>query len=115
MRGWDARCGSVLLTALALAFGVPLAGFSTRDWTLLMLIAAVPQGIGHTLLNWSLRFVPPSRVAVAILGEPIGAAILAWVYLREPMTWLQVTGGLLVLVGVGLTARKDEVEATSQL
>jgi drug/metabolite transporter (DMT)-like permease len=96
---------ALLLLGLALAAGTPVAGYSPRDWLLLALLAALPQGVGHTLINWSLRFFPAGVVAVAILGEPLGAILLAWLVLGEGVAPLQALGALLILGGVALAAR----------
>ncbi|MBM3461473.1 MAG: DMT family transporter [Armatimonadetes bacterium] len=96
---------AIFLTVLALATGTPMTGFTSTQWMWLALIAAIPQGIGHTMINWSLRYLSSAQVAVAILGEPVGAVILAWLVLGEAAALMQVVGGLLVLVGVGISSR----------
>ena len=64
-----------------------------------------PQLLGHTAYNWTLRYVSAAVVAVAILGEPVGASILAYFILDERLTLLQVAGGALVLLGIYLALR----------
>lgn len=91
---------AVILCVMALAAGSPLHGFSSRDWMLLVGIAALPQVVGHSLLNWALRYVSSTRVALAALGEPIGATALAWLVLHEPLLPLQGLGCALILMGV---------------
>lgn len=91
---------AVVLLAMALVAGTPLFGYSTRDWVLLALLALVPQGVGHTLLNRSLRHFPAGVVAVALLGEPVGAIALAWLALGEAVGLPQAIGAALILAGV---------------
>jgi drug/metabolite transporter (DMT)-like permease len=74
---------------------------------LLVGLAVVPQLIGHTAVNRSLGHVPAIVVSVAVLGEPIGATILAAIFLGEEPTLLQLAGGLIVLAGVALGVRGD--------
>jgi len=64
------------------------------------LLALIPQILGHTILNWALAYMSPTLVALAILGEPIGAALLAWVFLNEPVVWLQGLGAVCLLTGI---------------
>ena len=47
---------------------------------MLGLLALAPQLVGHSSLNWSLRFVPATLVAVAVLGEPVGATFWAFLF-----------------------------------
>lgn len=96
---------ALVLVAMALAAGTPLAGYSSRDWILLALLALVPQGLGHTLLNRSLRHFPAGVVAVALLGEPVGASALAWLALGESVGLPQAVGAALILAGVAWASK----------
>lgn len=95
------------LLVLALAARSPLTGFSAQTYVLLFLIAFVPQVVGHTSFNWALRHVSAALVAVTILGEPVGASILAYFLLDEPLTLARAVGGSLILTGVGITLRSE--------
>ena len=72
---------------------------------MLALLALVPQLIGHTSINWALKFFAPSFVAVLILIEPVGSTILAYFLLGEGITWIRALGGALILVGIYLSAK----------
>ncbi len=67
-------------------------------------MAVVPQIGGHTLYNWSLRFVSAPVVSVSLVGEPIGSSLLAWILLAETPSLVVAIGGLLALAGIFLTA-----------
>jgi drug/metabolite transporter (DMT)-like permease len=58
--------------------------------------------LGHTILNWALAYMSPTLVALAILGEPLGAALLAWIFLNESVGMLQGIGALGLLTGIVL-------------
>lgn len=92
-----------LLLAAGLT-GTPLGGYGTRTWVALGLLALVPQLVGHSLLNWSLRWLSAPFVAVAILGEPVIATLLAIPVLGETPRLLQAAGAALTLAGVALAA-----------
>jgi drug/metabolite transporter (DMT)-like permease len=98
------------LWAMALVAGAPLVGFTAREWGFLVAIAAVPQVIGHSILNWALRFLPSTQVALSILGEPVGASLLAWWLLGEPVGGAQALGCALILGGVGMSAAPGDIE-----
>jgi len=102
---------AVWLVAVALMSRSPLSGFTPRTYVLLFLIAFVPQVIGHTSFNWALRNVSAALVAVTILGEPVGASLLAYFLLNEALTTARILGGLLILVGVGVTLRAESASA----
>ncbi len=97
----------VLLICFALGSGNPLFGYSQKDYLLFLLLALVPQLIGHTTVNWALRFFSATLVAVLILGEPILATLLAYLFLSEPIGQNLFLGGTLVLLGIYLSAREE--------
>lgn len=79
--------------------------FSGRTFLFFALSALVPQSIGHTSLNWALRYFPATLVAVCTLLEPVGASLLAlWIF-SEPLTLGRIMGGAIVLVGILLSLR----------
>lgn len=78
---------------------------SLSGWLSVFGMALVPQLIGHTALNWSLRWFPAGVVSAATLLEPVFAGALAWLLLHEPLTALQIVGAAILLLGVGLTLR----------
>jgi len=88
----------LLVGATAAGRGAPLP--PSGDWLWLGLMAAGPQLLGHTSVNWALRRLPASAVAVAILGEPVGATLWAYLVLGERPGIVQGLGIVLVLVGI---------------
>ncbi len=91
---------ALFLIACSLAAGIPLSGFNRRTYLFLVLLAVVPQLIGHTTFNWSLKYLSSSVVAVLILGEPIGATLLARLILGESISCTGAVG--LVILGTGI-------------
>ncbi len=101
-----------LLLALWL-LGIPVLGYQPITYVWLILLALIPQLVGHSTYNWALRFLPAAIVAVMTLGEPIGSAILAYFFLHEAPTIGVVAGGVLILAGiyVAVRPRGKKVEA----
>nr|BAL56306.1 hypothetical conserved protein [uncultured Acetothermia bacterium]BAL60152.1 hypothetical conserved protein [Candidatus Acetothermum autotrophicum] len=98
---------ALVLIATALLLRQPLWGFPHETYLWLVLLALGPQLIGHTSFNWALKHLPASTVAVIILGEPVGSTVLAYFLLGEPVTVLKGLGGLLILVGIYLSSRRQ--------
>lgn len=101
---------ALLLLVAALAARQPLLGYSKWTYLFLFLLALGPQLLGHSSLNWALRYVSAATIAVIVLGEPVGAAILAYFILHEGLAALKVCGGLLILGGIYLAARAGVME-----
>ena len=100
--------GAVLLGGSALA-GLPLAPPSAAALGWLVLAALIPQLVGHLLLTWSLSRVRPTVTALAIIGEPAGAALLGFLILGETLGAWGILGCALTLaaVAVGAGGRKS--------
>jgi drug/metabolite transporter (DMT)-like permease len=75
-----------------------------------LMLALVPQLIGHTSFNWAVKWVTPTLVTLVILMEPIGATILGIIFFGEVPGWMVLVGAVILLSGVALavTGRKDE-------
>jgi drug/metabolite transporter (DMT)-like permease len=95
---------SLLIATWALR--IPLLGFQPITYLWLLLLALLPQLIGHSTYNWALRFLPAAIVAVTTLGEPIGSTALAYFILHERPTLVVVVGGALILAGIYITVRR---------
>lgn len=100
-----ATCALWLIVAVA---GVQASGFAVKSWAAIAGMALVAQIGGHTLYNWSLKHLPTSAVAVALLGEPIGSTLLAWRLFGEVPAPASLGGAALVLLGIYLAAAEKK-------
>lgn len=83
----------------------PLTGYKPVTYLWIVLLALVPQLIGHSTYNWALRYIPATLVATVNLGEPIGSSILAFLILGEVPGTLKIFGALFILLGIYLSSR----------
>lgn len=97
---WVYTAAALCLLVYASAAGQPLLGYPAADWWLFLGLAVVPTLLGHTLFNWSLRYVSAGTVSVSVLVEPLGATLLGWLILDEAPSALQLWGGALLLAGL---------------
>ena len=93
---------ALVLGGLAAAMRLPMTGYDPREWWLFVALAAIPTLLGHTVFNWALQHVPASVVSVSILGEPVGAVVLAMLVLGEVPAPIQIVAGAVILGGIGL-------------
>jgi drug/metabolite transporter (DMT)-like permease len=82
-----------------------VGGFDLGTWAAIVLVALVPQVIGHTAFNWALGHYRVVTVGIVSLGEPILATLLAVPVLGENPTLGVALGGPLVLAGVYVALR----------
>jgi drug/metabolite transporter (DMT)-like permease len=101
----------LLLTSVGLSLnageGIPFLTLPWPVYLLLLGMAVGPQLLGHTSLNWALRYLSATFVTIGLLGEPLGSALLAWALFGETFAQLQLFGFVLLLVGIVFAARSE--------
>ena len=95
---------AVALTVGCVLTGTPLAPYPPREYLLFLAIAVVPMIFGHTVYNWALKYLEAPIVSISLLGEPVGATILAFLVLNEAPAPLVLLGGVVTLLGIYVTA-----------
>lgn len=103
-----------MLAAANGCLGAPFWGYSARNWLLFLALAVVSTILGHGIFNALLHRVPPTAIAMTVVGEPVVGSLLATVLLHQPITPLEAVGGAVCLTGVGAylwrSARQSEDE-----
>lgn len=121
MIGRRVRARRSLATYIALVYGVamvtlivivlvarqPMFGFSLKAYGWMLALALGPQIVGHSTLNWALRYLSATFVSIVTLAEPIGSGILAYLLLGELVTWSTAAGGAMVLTGIYIASRAE--------
>ncbi|MED4026571.1 DMT family transporter [Priestia megaterium] len=92
--------GGLVLFVYNICTNVSLTQYDIKDWWIFLLLALIPNIFGHALFNWLLKYVGATTISMAILGEPIGAIILAYFLLGEMTTVSQLVGGMIVMISV---------------
>ena len=94
------------LGVIALARGISLGPQPPREMAIFAALAIGPMLIGHTGMNWALKFLPAYVVNLTVLGEPVGATLLGAFIpaIRQIPTVATLAGGAIVLAGVVIAA-----------
>lgn len=105
---------ALVLIVMVILSGIPLVPYSGLTWIWIILLALVPQLLGHSTFNYFLKSLSAAFVSIALLGEPIGTIILAFLLLREKPTLLEISGGVLILVGIFVASRANSQKQPKQ-
>jgi drug/metabolite transporter (DMT)-like permease len=97
---------AIVLALAMLITRTPITADDPSAYIWIILLALVPQLIGHTSFNWSVRRLPAVYATIPALGEPIGSTILAVWLLGETVAPLTLVGGALALGGIALMCLK---------
>lgn len=98
--GLATAVGALALFGAALVASVPIELASSESLVWVALAALVPQLVGHNLLTWALRHTTPTVVGISTIGEPVGATLLAWIWLGEGVSGLVAIGCVITLGAV---------------
>jgi drug/metabolite transporter (DMT)-like permease len=99
---------ALFLWIAVLALGLPVSGYSTQTFGAFWAMALVSQIIGHSSYNWALKWFSTGFIAVALLGEPIGSTIMAYLIFDEGLTWLKFIGGMFILSAIYIAATGEQ-------
>lgn len=116
-----ARLGSILFTSLVmmLAGGMTFVHFLSlrplavldQPWEvygLFLGLAVVSTVMPVFMISEGIRRLGASNTSIIASVGPVATIGLAWVFLQEPITWIQLAGTAVVLFGVWLVgSRKD--------
>lgn len=102
---------ALVLMAVMLVSGLPAIPQHPQTWLWLLLMALGPQILGHSSLNWALRYLSATYVTIATLAEPIGSTLLAWWLLGEQPSLWAVAGGALILAGIVVASQTERGDA----
>ena len=83
-------------------------GYPSMTYVWFLALAVIPQLIGHSTFNWSLRYLSAAFVSITILGESIGSTILAFFILGEVPPVIKIWGAVLILVGIMMASRIEQ-------
>lgn len=98
----------IFLFFIVLISGNPFFGFNRLSYLYLFLLGVVPQLIGHSGFNWALKYVKPVIIAITILGEPIGATILAFIIFNETLKGTQILGMFFIFIAIIVSFSKKK-------
>jgi drug/metabolite transporter (DMT)-like permease len=109
---------AVVLMVWTALLGLPLIPYPLAAYGVIALLALGPQLIGHSSINYALRHLSATYVAVVMLAEPVGSTILAALFLKEHPGLPQLGGAVLVLAGIAVASHAEQLrrvpgEATS--
>jgi drug/metabolite transporter (DMT)-like permease len=91
---------ALVLLPIALVAGETLWPHGAGGWLALAALALISHVGGQGLIAWALASVPPAFASVALLVQPVAAAVFAWLILGEAFGATQAVGGAIVLGGI---------------
>ncbi len=94
---------TVFLGLISLIAKSPFTGFGWYGWGTLLIQGIVCQLIAWLLISYSTKNMRATRVSLSLLSQAVLAALLAWYFLGEAITYQMILGGVIILIGIGIT------------
>lgn len=96
---------AIVLLSFTLLDKQSLFNYPPEAFGWFVLLALIPQLLGHSTFNWALRYISASYVAIALVGEPVAATLLAFIFLQEVPSMLKIFGAALIIAGIYIATR----------
>jgi drug/metabolite transporter (DMT)-like permease len=93
---------ALCLFPLPFLFKVSYLGYQGKVYLYVCLMALMSQIVGHTSLNWSMRWISPTVISLSLLFEPVIASLVGAIVFGEVPSINLLLGGLIILGGIGV-------------
>ncbi|MFP4975545.1 DMT family transporter [Paenibacillus sp. CN-4] len=105
--------GGIVLLIFSMLHGFSLTGYESSDWMYFLLLAIIPTIFGQYIFNRLLKSIGATTVSVGIIGEPVLAIMLAYLFLGETISVFQFVGGLITLLGMLMYFWRQSLQYTT--
>lgn len=102
---WSTVSAALCTGLLGLLTEPHLLPWTIAGWVTLIGLAWISQAAGQSLITFALAWLPATMSSLTLLIQPVVAVVLAWLLLKEPLTGIQITGGLIVIGGIAVARR----------
>lgn len=106
---------AILLSLAVLVMRVPVVGYPTDAYVWIVILALGPQLLGHTSMNFAVRYMSATLVSILTQLEPIGSSIAAYFLFAEQPSWFDLIGSIIILAGVVLASLAQNQRAAPAL
>jgi drug/metabolite transporter (DMT)-like permease len=100
---------ALCLFPLPFLFKVSYFGYKGEVYLYICLMAVMSQVIGHSSLNWSMRWISPTVISLSLLFEPVIASLVGAIVFGEVPSINLLLGGLIILGGIGVFIKSSKL------
>ncbi|MEM9509467.1 MAG: DMT family transporter [Cyanobacteria bacterium P01_E01_bin.35] len=100
---------AVCLLPMPLIYHTSYLGYSQSIYIYVLSMAIMSQVVGHTSLNWSVRWISPTLVSLSLLFEPVVASVFGAIIFQEIPSFNVLLGGVIILGAIALFLRREPV------
>ncbi len=104
---WSGLVTAIALLPIALLSGEQILPATAMGWLKLFGLALISQAAGQSLIAYAMAHLPATFSSVGLLLQPVMAALFAWTLLGESLGWIEIAGGIVVLIGIAIAHRAE--------
>ncbi|MHA1973587.1 MAG: DMT family transporter [Candidatus Hodarchaeales archaeon] len=93
---------SIFMFLYSILLGENIVNVQMADITIFILLALGPSLLGHAMLTYALKHISARTVSLSVIGETIGASILAFLVFHETLGYTTLIGGIFIITGIFL-------------
>ncbi|WP_221390798.1 DMT family transporter [Dyadobacter sp. NIV53] len=99
---------SAYLLIICLIMDQPLWNFEPLIWGVLAIQGLVCQLAGWLAINYAVKAMDAKRVSLSLLSQSVMTGLIAWIFINETISWQMIIGGVIILVGIAITFKKNK-------
>jgi drug/metabolite transporter (DMT)-like permease len=100
---------SVYLFIICLVMQQPLWNFTPTIWGVLSIQGLICQLLGWLTISYAVQKLDAQRVSLSLLSQSVATGLLAWIFINEKVSFQMIVGGIIILIGIGITFMKKKV------
>ena len=98
---------ALCLLPLPFLSGTSYLGYTGKVYLYILLMAVMSQVVGHSSLNWAVRWISPTLISLSLLFEPVVASLVGAIIFKEVPTASLLLGGLIIMLGIAIFLRTE--------
>ena len=116
VKEYDTVLVTTVSTFIGTALSLPLPAYeivmqgmpdiSWRAWAGMAYLGVFASAVAYSLYNKALEHLPAAQVGNFLNLNPVIGALIAFIFLGDTLTVLQLAGGVLVLAGIWLSSKR---------
>jgi len=99
---------SIYLFILCVLNGESLMNFTPVVWGVLGIQGIICQLLGWLTISYAVQKLDAQRVSLALLSQSVVTGLIAWLFIHEKISLQMIVGGIVILIGIGITFIKKK-------
>lgn len=99
---------SVYLFIICISTGQALWNFTSSIWGIFVIQGLICQLLGWLTISYAVKEMDAKRVSLSLLSQSIITGLIAWAFIGEKISLQMILGGMVILIGIGITFTKPK-------